>query len=77
MAVAGGGVPSATLKALYGDASTSPAPAAAPSTAAPAASLGTAVNPSYPQPWANRITRWRANPGSLGKIGHRSETGAR
>ena len=39
--------------------------------------LGTAVNPSYPRPWANRITRWRANPGSLGKIGHRSETGAR
>jgi hypothetical protein len=32
---------------------------------------GTAVNPSYPRPWANRITRWRANPGSLGKIGHR------
>jgi hypothetical protein len=39
--------------------------------------LGTAVNPSYPRPWANRITRWRANPGSLGKTGHRSETGAR
>ena len=39
--------------------------------------LGTAVNPSYPRPWANRITRWRANLGSLGKIGHRSETGAR
>ena len=39
--------------------------------------LGTAVNPSYPRPWTNRITRWRANPGSLGKIGHRSETGAR
>jgi hypothetical protein len=33
--------------------------------------LGTAVNPSYPRPWANRITRWRANLGSLGKIGHR------
>ncbi len=33
--------------------------------------LGTALNPSYPRPWANRITRWRANPGSLGKIGHR------
>ena len=35
------------------------------------------MNPSYPRPWANRITRWRANLGSLGKIGHRSETGAR
>jgi hypothetical protein len=32
---------------------------------------------SETRPWANRITRWRANPGSLGKIGHRSETGAR
>jgi hypothetical protein len=47
---------------------------AAPSTRCVSSSrsaLGTAVNPSYPRPWANRITRWRANLGSLGKIGHR------
>ena len=71
--------PAASLKALYGYASNTPG------TSGPFDRLRqllpqrawTAVNPSYPRPWANRITRWRANPGSLGKIGHRSETGAR
>lgn len=58
---------------------TRPAPATAATrcVSSPRSALGTAVNPSYPRPSANRITRWRANPGSLGKTGHRSETGAR
>ena len=72
--------PAASLKALYGYASNTPRHQQVPldrCVSSSRSALGTAVNPSYPRPWANRITRWRANLGSLGKIGHRSETGAR